>query len=260
MQRDLTTNEEWRLWGKLDPMYGVAVWQDRQRGGSNPWTEDEFYELGRSDWNDFRQRWRRYGLLDNESVAEIGCGVGRITKPLAACFKLVYALDVSEDMISFAQSNISSTNIQWIVSEQPAFPIPADTVSGVFTCHVFQHLESTSVIEKYFQESFRILKPGGSILAHVPIHIFPLMNRRFSRLAKSQYKVFLSLSSIKALIKRFQMRLGSKLYMHGVSIDQEIIFTGLDDIGYEDIEIIAFRMKSNNGFHTCIIATKPQSA
>ena len=48
----MKSNTEWELWGKSDPLYGVASWAGRERGGENPWTDEDFYALG-EDWLDF---------------------------------------------------------------------------------------------------------------------------------------------------------------------------------------------------------------
>ena len=111
-------------------------------------------------------------------------------------------------MLAFAKKNIHAPNVQWIISDGSNFPVLDNSVSNVFTCHVFQHFESPEVISAYFQESFRVLRSGGRIFVHVPIHIFPLVNRGFSRLVKLQYQSYLSLSYVKAMIMRFRMWLG----------------------------------------------------
>src|SRR5450759_3499792 len=92
------SNIEWRKWGSDDPFYGVAGWAGRQRGGANPWTAEDFYALGHSDWADFCRRWVNYGV-DFGRVVDIGCGAGRLTKYMAANFAHVVGVDVSNDML-----------------------------------------------------------------------------------------------------------------------------------------------------------------
>lgn len=71
--KELASNKEWKKWGEIDPLFGVASWQNKQRDGSNPWTDQEFYQLGDSDWKDFSRHWEMYGV-SRESCLEIGCG------------------------------------------------------------------------------------------------------------------------------------------------------------------------------------------
>jgi hypothetical protein len=55
----MKSNQEWKEWGKVDPLFAIASWKDRDKGCSNPWTDDEFYALGKSDWEDFFAQWRK---------------------------------------------------------------------------------------------------------------------------------------------------------------------------------------------------------
>jgi 2-polyprenyl-3-methyl-5-hydroxy-6-metoxy-1,4-benzoquinol methylase len=101
--KKIASNKEWKKWGETDPLFGVASWQNKARDGSSPWTDQEFYQLGASDWGDFSSHWEKYGL-NRESCLEIGCGAGRITLQLAAYFNQVHALDISEKMMSMPGS------------------------------------------------------------------------------------------------------------------------------------------------------------
>src|SRR5438094_7720902 len=42
------SNVEWQRWGEIDPLYGVAATTGRARSGPHPWTDEEFYERGRT--------------------------------------------------------------------------------------------------------------------------------------------------------------------------------------------------------------------
>jgi 2-polyprenyl-3-methyl-5-hydroxy-6-metoxy-1,4-benzoquinol methylase len=101
---NLRTNSEWREWGRRDPLFGVASWSKKNVGGSNPWTDEEFYAIGQSDWREFEEHWRKYGYAAGTFV-EIGCGAGRITSQLSLAFERGHALDVSEDMIRYASAH-----------------------------------------------------------------------------------------------------------------------------------------------------------
>lgn len=73
------TAQEWQAYAANDPLYAVASWEGKQDGG---WNFDDFYALGRSDWEDFKQRWAHYTDL-NGVCLEIGSGAGRITAPMS---------------------------------------------------------------------------------------------------------------------------------------------------------------------------------
>jgi hypothetical protein len=44
------SNVEWQAWGEKDPLFGVIPLTGRERDGAKPWTDADFYETGRADW------------------------------------------------------------------------------------------------------------------------------------------------------------------------------------------------------------------
>lgn len=257
MAKPLATDQEWKVWGQHDPMYGVAAWVGRDKMGNNPWTESDFFELGRRDWADFYSLWKKFFPVNQDSILEIGCGAGRITKQLAGTFVHVFAIDVSRDMMAFAKNNIKAGNVTFIESSGAHVPLDNASVSSVFSCHVFQHLESITAVKEYLKDVYRVLKPGGHILIHVPIHQFPIYNKTFSKFAELQYSLFLRVSALKDSAKRMRMRHGGAPFMHGISLEQTDAFRFLEMIGYERITFVSFQVTSDKGIHNCILAMKP---
>ena len=251
----MKTNEEWKAWGKEDPLYGVASWAGRQRGEDNEWANDEFYELGRSDWRDFSARWNCYGY-NRDSCLEIGCGAGRITKQLSEEFQVVHAVDVSIDMINYARRNAPGNNVAWHVTEGTSIPLEDSLLRSVFSCHVFQHFPSEEDGLNYFEEVYRVMKAGGTMMIHLPLHDFPAVNRKFSKLARYLYSFFLVLTSVKADIRRRQMRCDGGKYMHGISYELPQFYKKLKRVGFNRIEFVNFPMQSNDSLHSCVFATK----
>jgi ubiquinone/menaquinone biosynthesis C-methylase UbiE len=252
----MLTNVEWKAWGKKDPLWGVANWAGRERDGSNPWTDKEFYELG-ADWLDFERAWLQTVGYEPGTVLEIGCGAGRITRMLAGSFAKVVATDVSADMIAYARSRIRNENIDWQISDGDGLPTADNSLDAVFSCHVFQHFPSNAAQLKIFNDMQRALKPGGTFLIHLPIHAFPSVNRHFSRLARRGYAAFARLATLKAFIKRQMMKFGSKPYMHGISYEMEKLFADLRSIGFDDIVVSVITVRTNGSQHSCVSGRKP---
>ena len=159
------------MWGKTNPLFAVASWENRNREGTSPWTEDEFFQLGKSDWQDFVLRWERYGI-DARACAEIGCGAGRLTKPMSAYFGKMDALDVSEGMLDYARKHV--TTAQFHLVDGNTIPLPDRSVTAVFSAHVFQHFDSLDDATGYFNEIHRVLVTGGTMMIHLPIYWWPL--------------------------------------------------------------------------------------
>src|ERR1700761_8138462 len=117
---ELKSNAEWKQWGKDDPLWAVSSWANKQKQDQSPWTDEEFYALGESDFRDLFHHWQHYGV-SLESCLEIGCGAGRLTRQLAKAFNQVYAVDVSEDMIAYAREAVG-TNVQFSVIDGMHLP------------------------------------------------------------------------------------------------------------------------------------------
>jgi ubiquinone/menaquinone biosynthesis C-methylase UbiE len=248
---ELNSNAEWKQWGKDDPLWGVSSWAGKQKGGPSPWTEEEFYELGDSDWRDFLEHWQQYGI-STQNCLEIGCGAGRITKQLARFFDHVYAVDVSEDMISRAQKIVGNGNVEFSVVDGLHLPQGDDSVNAIFSTHVLQHLDSEEIGFAYFREFFRVLETGGTIMVHLPLYQFPDVSETFGTVIAFQYAVYRALSNIKTDIKRY---LGVKT-MRGTPYPIKSLSLFLSSLGFKRIEFRIFPLNSNGDRHPFVFATK----
>jgi ubiquinone/menaquinone biosynthesis C-methylase UbiE len=256
----MKSNTEWKLWGKLDPLFGVASWAGRQRGGKNPWSDDEFYALGDA-WHDFDSTWQRTVGYSPATVLEIGSGAGRITRMLAKVFDKVVATDVSPEMLEYARSRIPAGNVTWQISDGSRIPAADESVNAVFSCHVFQHFFSNAAQRATFGEVYRVLKHGGTFFVHLPIHAFPGVNSLYSRGARIMYAGFLRLSGARASVRRIMIRAGLKRpYMHGVSYEMKSLFADLQQFGFTDLTISAIVPRTSSSIHTCVTGRKPEAS
>jgi SAM-dependent methyltransferase len=99
-------------------------------------------------------------------VAEIGCGVGRMTRSLADAFLEVHGVDISPQMVQKAKDRLREhANVRLEVNSGTDLGcLPTNYFDLVFSFLVFQHIPSKQIIENYMVESARILRPGGAIL------------------------------------------------------------------------------------------------
>ena len=101
-------------------------------------------------------------------VLEIGCGVGRLVKPLSRRVAHVIGVDVSEEMLRRARDYCAgSVNVDFLRTEGRLEFLPADSFDFVFSHIVFQHLPRKAYVETYFREAFRVLVPGGTFRVQV---------------------------------------------------------------------------------------------
>lgn len=250
----METNREWRQWGDLDPLFGVASWAGRERSGANPWTDAEFYRLG-DDWLDFERRWRGYGV-EFGSVLEIGCGAGRMSNRLADSFRKVVATDVAEGMLNYARPRVQKSNIEWRLSDGDRLPAEDATIDAVFSCHVFQHMTNNAAQLAVFREVSRVLRPGGTFLVHLPIHT-PPGTGRFTRLwTRMGTAVSAAIGNVRRLQSSVMALFGGKPPMNMVWYDMGSLTSSLQDLGFTDVEFSWIRVRTNGFVHSCVLGRK----
>jgi SAM-dependent methyltransferase len=98
-----------------------------------------------------------------DDVVDLGCGVGRLTRVLAATARHVTAIDVSGEMLSKAQElNPQLDNVDWVHGDGVSLrPLGDGSHDGLFSWVVFQHIPDPEVTLGYVREMGRILRPGG---------------------------------------------------------------------------------------------------
>ena len=101
--------------------------------------------------------------VQGRTIVEIGCGLGRLTRVLAARAESVIALDVSAEMLARArEANPELTNVRWVHGEGTTLAEVGDgEADGVFSHVVFQHIPDPAITLGYVSEMGRVLRPGG---------------------------------------------------------------------------------------------------
>ena len=98
-----------------------------------------------------------------ERVLEIGCGIGRMTRAIAARAGSVVALDVSSEMIARARVELADLpDVELVVGSGHDLDGLADAAfDAVYSFVVFQHIPDPAVTCAYITEIGRVLRPGG---------------------------------------------------------------------------------------------------
>lgn len=102
-------------------------------------------------------------LHETDTVLEIGCGVGRITRVLATRSRRVVALDISEEMLARARHhNPDLDNVEWFLGDGTSLAGIADaSVDACVSVVVLQHLPDPELTLGYVREVGRALRPDG---------------------------------------------------------------------------------------------------
>jgi SAM-dependent methyltransferase len=106
--------------------------------------------------------------IATHSALEIGCGLGRLTFPLAAHFERVVGTDISPEMIRrarrFADDN-GITNTEFCLISDAHDLIrqnkPTDKFDFVFSWLVFQHIPGFAAISEYLRATGVLLDGNG---------------------------------------------------------------------------------------------------
>jgi ubiquinone/menaquinone biosynthesis C-methylase UbiE len=94
---------------------------------------------------------------------EIGCGPGRLIKPLSRHFGEIHGVDVSDEMIRIASGrlrNISNARVH-ATNGATLSQFADESIDFIYSYAVFQHIPSRDVVLSYMREATRVLKPGG---------------------------------------------------------------------------------------------------
>lgn len=122
----------------------------------------EFFESGRREVDAFLD-FAGVALTDSDTLLEIGCGAGRMTRRFVELAGTVIATDVSGEMLVRARANLgTATNVSFVeVSGDGDLPAADGSVTAVFSYITMQHVPTASAQERYFAEAIRLIAPGG---------------------------------------------------------------------------------------------------
>ena len=163
-------------------------------------------------------------LQRDETVLDIGCGVGRITRALSQRVAHVIGLDVSGEMLARArEANAGHDNITWVQGDGESLAEIEDaSVDGCYSFVVFQHLPEAAMTLGYVREMARVLRPGGWAAFHVSTD--PAVHERRPPLR----------DRLKALVRRAPRGQTERAW-RGSSVDLDELRTTADEAGL-DIE------------------------
>src|ERR1043166_3088178 len=115
------------------------------------------------------QLMREWGLLGGaRSLLEIGCGIGRFPKALAADAQTITAIDVSARMIQAARErcvNCPNVTLHQCAGRDLSM-FESASFDLVYAIDTFPYLcqSGMALVEKHFEEVRRVLKPAGDFL------------------------------------------------------------------------------------------------
>lgn len=193
-----------------------------------------------------RELLRYYGLLPEHYLVDVGCGSGRLAKPLGSYSTGPYlGTDVVAELVDYARGLCARP--EWRFETVTGLTIPEEAERADMVCFfsVFTHLlhEQTYL---YLEEAKRVLKPGGRIVFSflefsMPVHwaVFEktVEDARCSR--EHPLNVFIERSAIGTWASHLGMEIldvrdGTDRFVplpHPVSLESGEVLEGLGNLG-----------------------------
>jgi SAM-dependent methyltransferase len=94
---------------------------------------------------------------------EIGCGIGRLLKPMTQHFHEVLGVDISENMLAYSKKYLEGVECveTRLVKEDNELGLTPDSLDFVYSIIVFQHIPTRAIIKSYLKQIHDGLKSGG---------------------------------------------------------------------------------------------------
>jgi ubiquinone/menaquinone biosynthesis C-methylase UbiE len=184
MADDISTRmrEDWNARAREDAGYYVAF--GRRDSG-----DAEFFATATEVINGLEWELKRVPLEQRGAwkALEIGCGPGRLMRPMSRHFLELHGVDVSDEMIARARQKLSGIpNAYPHLGDGSSLKMfEAETFDFVYSYAVFQHIPSREVVLQYLRETHRVMKTGA--LARLQFNGLPRAGAEFDTWAGARF-------------------------------------------------------------------------
>jgi SAM-dependent methyltransferase len=171
---------------------------------------DGFAEIGAME----QALLRHFGLPEDGYLIDVGCGAGRLAKPLSGWLKGRYlGIDLVPDLVAHAQAITGRPDWRFEVIDHIGIPERDGRADMVCFFSVMTHLLHEQSYW-YLEEAKRVLKPGGTVVfsflefaepGHLPIFWATLESAKAQRVAPMN--VFVERNAIRVWAERLEMEI-----------------------------------------------------
>lgn len=151
---------DWNERAGEDAYYYVAFGRREQ-------DDEEFFATGKEIVTALEMELKR--LPGRDAALEIGCGPGRLLRPMSRHFGEIHGVDVSDEMIRMAGERLRNTPNAHPHHSSGAdlAQFPDEKFDFVYSYAVFQHIPDRDVVLQYLREARRVLKTGGILRCQI---------------------------------------------------------------------------------------------
>jgi SAM-dependent methyltransferase len=155
----------WDVFARNEPYYHILSHPSMLSPG--PAEQQEFWASGERDIASL-QAFAGLGSQEGTGV-DLGCGLGRLTRPLHGLTSHQIGLDISAEMLSQArEANRAFPGIEFRQICEDNWPIETGSCVLIISLLVLQHMSTLNLMERSVREMGRILRPGGKAVFNVP--------------------------------------------------------------------------------------------
>lgn len=165
--------QSWTHLGEVRPHYSVIT-QGEFLPANIPNSIDSFWASGNSeaDTAAFLLRKLGFGELSGKTCVEYGCGLGRVTIPLATKCAEIHAYDISESHLALARQRAESLRVNNVSFHHCGGRLPRSLQSCdlFYSRLVFQH-NPPPIIRELIRLGLDSLRTGGIAIFGVPVYL-----------------------------------------------------------------------------------------
>lgn len=157
----------WDRHARKDPMWAILT--DPQKSGRR-WDPEEFFATGVVEIEGVLQSAAKWAVpVSRRSALDFGCGLGRLTQPLAGYFDKVYGVDVSPGMLEQARRfNRKGDRCEFVWNPETHLRRFSNrSIDFIYSSITLQHVRPVHV-RSYLKEFMRVLARGGLLLFQLP--------------------------------------------------------------------------------------------
>ena len=154
------TDRDWQIIGEQDPFFGVLTDPRFHRDNLTDEARAEFFRSGEREIGALIERNRAvFGAFNPKSALDFGCGVGRLTQPLARLCGEAVGVDVSAGMRTEAEKHNKTSAV---FTDR----IPPRAFDWVVSFIVLQHITPEQGYG-LISQLLKAVAPGGGVSLHV---------------------------------------------------------------------------------------------
>lgn len=217
---------EWEKFGQTNPYYAVATLDKFKEENLNNSTKENFFRSGEDYTERIWQIIETYFINDfqPQNAIDFGCGVGRLTIPLAKRSRKITGIDISENMLKEGRANAAkfgANNIDFIKDGNNLLKLNGQ-FDFIHSFVVFQHIKP-EIGEAIFRKLVKMLTPGGIGVVH-----FTYSNSQSTFGQKIRFKLYREFSWIHKL-RNIVLRKGEEQFMPMYFYDLNRLFLILQE-------------------------------